>query len=71
MDTSGFYKISEGELLYAPNAVYNKDYELLRDNHTNYTYPVDGWTWFDSREEACIAFGYEDNTETEEPLIII
>lgn len=45
--TSGFYKL-DGELLYGPNFVLNQQYELFRDQYTTYTYPVDGWYWFES-----------------------
>ena len=42
----GFKKITEtGEVLFASNFVSSKDYELLADKHTEYTYPVDGWEW--------------------------
>lgn len=51
-DTSGFYKKDGEELLFGPNFILNKDYELRRDTKDQYTYPVDGWNWFDSREEA-------------------
>ena len=51
MDTSGFYKL-DGELLYGPNYVLNKDYELRRETHESNTYPVGGWYWFDSEEAA-------------------
>jgi hypothetical protein len=54
-NTSGFYKL-DGELLYGPNFVLNKDYELRCELYTEYTYPVDGWSWFDSEEEARIFF---------------
>jgi hypothetical protein len=47
-DTSGFYKIVDGELLYAKNSVHAKDYTLLRELKDTYTYPVDGWEWYDS-----------------------
>ena len=50
-DTSGFYKV-DGSLLYAPNYVLNSDYELYKDQHESYTYPVDGWYWFDTEEQA-------------------
>jgi len=55
-DTSGFYKL-DGELLYAPNYVLNANYELYRYQHESYTYPVDGWYWFDSELEAREFFG--------------
>jgi hypothetical protein len=50
-DTSGFYKL-DGELLYGPNFVLNKDYELRRGTKDQQTYPVDGWYWFDTEAEA-------------------
>jgi hypothetical protein len=49
--TAGFYKV-DGELLYAPNGVLHACYELLPDLKNTYTYPVDGWTWYDSEEAA-------------------
>ena len=51
-DTSGFYKEENGELLYGPNFVLNKNYELRKETHEQHTYPVDGWYWFDSEGEA-------------------
>jgi hypothetical protein len=56
-DTSGFYKL-DGGLLYAPNAVLGPDYELLRDYHETYDYPVDGWYWFDSEDAARTFFDF-------------
>jgi hypothetical protein len=61
--TSGFYKLDSGFLLYAPNYVYNKDYELLKENQDQYTYPTDGWYWFDSEEEAKEFFQLEGESE--------
>ena len=55
-NTSGFYKL-DGELLYGPHFVLNKDYELYRETHTEYTYPIDGWSWFDSEAEARVFYG--------------
>jgi hypothetical protein len=51
-DTSGFYKNENGELIYGPNFVLNKNYELRKETHEQHTYPVDGWYWFDSETEA-------------------
>lgn len=48
----GFYKLDEGSLLFAPNAVYNKNYELHVENNSQYNYPVDGWYFFNSLIEA-------------------
>jgi hypothetical protein len=56
---SGFYKNDNGQLLYGPNFVLNKDYELRRENKDHYTYPVDGWFWFDNEDEAYVYFNIE------------
>lgn len=52
IDTSGFYKRDGDGLIYGPNYVLNKDYELRRESKNQHEYPVDGWSWFDSEEEA-------------------
>lgn len=45
MDTSGFYKKDiDGVWYFAPNFVYNKDYELEKDGNRE---AVDGWEWYD------------------------
>jgi hypothetical protein len=54
-DTSGFYKL-DGTLLYGPNFVYNANYTLLREEHANHSYPIDGWYWFDSENAARLFF---------------
>jgi hypothetical protein len=52
-DTSGFYAIEGETLLYAPNFVYFPDKTtLLRENKDNYEYPVKGWYWFDTENDA-------------------
>lgn len=49
-DTSGFYKFDSvlmyGKLITAPEFV------LIEAEHAQYQYPVDGWYWFDTQEEA-------------------
>jgi hypothetical protein len=63
-DTSGFYKLSnDGELYFGPNFVVNKNYELKRELKNNYQYPVGGWYWFDSRDEALLQFGLDQEHE--------
>ena len=47
----GFYKL-DGDLLYGPNFVLNANYELRKETKDEHTYPIDGWYWFDSEEEA-------------------
>lgn len=47
----GFKKITEdGSVLFAPNFVVSKDYELLAEKHEEYNYPIDGWTWTEDYE---------------------
>ena len=53
----GFYKLDDGGmLLYGPNFVEHKDYQLYKETHDQQTYPVEGWYWFDSEEEAKLYF---------------
>lgn len=53
----GFYKYDSGQLLYGPNFVLNAGYELRRETKDDHGYPVDGWCWCNSLEEACTLFG--------------
>ena len=47
----GFIKKTEsGEVLFAPNFVMSKNYELRAENHEEYAYPIDGWEWTESYE---------------------
>lgn len=58
-DTSGFYKLEDDNWQYAPNFVYAPNYELVRENKDSYTYPVEGWEWFDTEQEAYEFFQIE------------
>lgn len=51
---SGFYKKdpATNDLLYGRFYVLNQSYELWRDEKNTYTYPVDGWSWYESEQEA-------------------
>lgn len=53
-DTSGFYKL-DGALLFGPNEIIGPDIHLLREHHSEYLYPVDGWYWFEGEDEARVA----------------
>jgi len=64
-DTRGFYKL-DGALLYGPNFVLNADYELRRETHEQHSYPVDGWYWFDSEDQARAFFGLPADAENQE-----
>lgn len=48
---TGFYKAAT-ELLFAPNRVQHKDFLLEKEQKDTYTYPTQGWYWFDTLVEA-------------------
>lgn len=56
MQTDGFYKNDNGTLLHAHDCVLSSDYELRRETHEVHAYPVDGWLWFESENEARACF---------------
>lgn len=61
MNTSGFYHIGFDNneiLIWAPNFVYGSynQYIILRELKDTYVYPIEGWYWFNSEEEAYIFF---------------
>ena len=45
--TAGFYKLEDDNWQYAPNFVDAPNYQLFKENKDSYTYPVDGWEWYD------------------------
>lgn len=53
---AGFYKL-DGDLLFGPNCVLSGNYELHAEQRDSYTYPVDGWYWFDDETTAKTFFG--------------
>jgi hypothetical protein len=59
MSGSGFYKRDGDELLYGPNLVEGPTFILLRENYTEYNYPIDGWSWYDDEVSARAASGLE------------
>lgn len=59
MDTSGFY--NKLHMLRAGKFVFGPGFELQRDQKETYNYPVDGWYWFDSAEEAATFFDVNVN----------
>ena len=52
MNEQGFYKLDQGELLYAPNYVEGQGYLLIIDQKDTYNYPVGGWIYAESEEAA-------------------
>lgn len=61
---AGFYRLQDGQLLYARIAVWMPDGTVLKaDKHDSYLYPVNGWQWFDSAADAYAAHGLEPPTQ--------
>jgi len=55
MNTAGFYKTENNGLFYGPNYVTGIcGGNLYKEQKDSYTYPVGGWYWFESEEEARI-----------------
>jgi hypothetical protein len=65
-ETLGFYKLENNELLYAPNGVISCEYLLDKQLKDTYEYPVDGWSWFDTENEARVFFNMPILEETNE-----
>lgn len=47
----GFYKYNEGKLLFA-ESIIAPNFTLVAEDKETYTFPVNGWYWFDSEQEA-------------------
>jgi hypothetical protein len=63
-ETSGFYKRDPGGiLLYGRYFVVNAKYHLKREEQASYEYPIDGWSWYDSEDEARSALGFPSKLE--------
>lgn len=47
-----FYKLLDNtNLIFGPEVI-SAEYQLLTEDKDTYAYPVDGWIWFDTEEEA-------------------
>jgi len=46
-----FYK-RDGDRIDSANGVHNSEYSLTEGSHADCVYPVDGWYWFDTMDEA-------------------
>lgn len=47
--TAGFYKLEDDNWQYAPNFVDAPSYQLDKELKDTYTYPIDGWSWYDEQ----------------------
>ena len=65
--TAGFYKFADNELRYAGISVHAPNFTLFAANHASYTYPVEGWHYFDSYEAAESYFQLNGASNTDWP----
>lgn len=63
MNNAGFYKKQENEILYAPNIVEGPSYMLVVENKDQYDYPVDGWIYAESLDDAIAYFAANNNSQ--------
>lgn len=59
----GFYKNDNGFLVWSADRVINNNFQLWIDQKDTYSYPVEGWIWADSIEEAKSILGIIDPPE--------
>jgi hypothetical protein len=50
-----FYKRENEELHAAPNFVHGPGFSLTAETKDEHIYPVEGWYWFDTLDEAMVA----------------
>ena len=55
----GFYKYENGTLAFASIGIYKPNMTYLVSQHTTYTYPIDGWYYCSSFNNALEFFGLE------------
>ena len=63
-----YYKRDGEELLTAPNGVDGPGYSLTVENHNEHTYPVNGWYWFDTLDQALDNLPRTGEDQTVSPL---
>ena len=54
-----FYKNDNGNLLIGENFVYSPNFSMTKETKDEFDYPIEGWYWFDTEDEAYIFFGLE------------
>ena len=59
----GFYKNDNGFLIWSADRVINENFQLWANQKDTYSYPVEGWIWADSTEEAKSILGIIDIPE--------
>lgn len=62
--TAGYYKVDNNELLYGLTVNLPGGIELNEENHDEHTYPVQGWTWYESKLEAWLGENFAPPMDT-------
>lgn len=61
--SAGFYKNDRGILCHAPNFVFSENFTLIKEDKDELlelnVFPIDGWYWFDTKEEAISELGVD------------
>ena len=67
---AGFYKY-DVDVMYSSGSIFTGGYALLPQFKDTYTYPIDGWYWFNTPQEAAqfLGFSYASLLEGEEKTI--
>jgi hypothetical protein len=63
-EEKGFYKLEVGaeeSVMIHGTSLINNNYTLEISQKDTYTYPVDGWTYFDSFDEAAVGFNLTES----------
>jgi hypothetical protein len=67
-EEKGFYKLEVGTkktVMIHGIHLLNKNYTLHISQKDTYTYPVDGWSYFDTLSEACAFFNVNEEEHRE------
>ncbi len=53
----GFYKKDNEQILEGENCIFTPNISMTKETKDDFTYPIEGWYWFDTKEEAYGFFG--------------
>lgn len=55
----GFYKKENEQILEGENSIFTPNISITKEIKDDFTYPIEGWYWFDTKEEASVFFNIE------------
>ena len=53
-----FYRVDNKYLIKVETNLFGPGFDLLAQNYDTYSYPVEGWYWFDTDEDASKNLGF-------------